>query len=133
MKTTNEILRNAQDILEARKDRSAWSRGVTKFAVELLDTVRELGAIPEELTSATAIVKILLNGAEDWYQYSYGGSWMVYDSDIAQVLCTPSELKKTRYGERNPNSRETWLDVQARALRQAGKRASLAILDSVRA
>ena len=44
---------------------------------------------------------------------------MIYDGDIAERLCCPSELKKTRNGERRPNSREEWLDVQARALRQA--------------
>ena len=43
----------------------------------------------------------------------------MYDGDIAAALCTPSELKKTRNGERRPNSREEWLDVQARALHQA--------------
>lgn len=33
-----------------------------------------------------------------------------------------SELKKTRHGERRPNSREEWLDTQARALYQACNR-----------
>lgn len=40
---------------------------------------------------------------------------MIYDCDIAETLCTPTELKRTKGGERNPNSRETWLDVQTRA------------------
>ena len=61
----------------------------------------------------------LLNGASDWSQYSWGGCSLIYDGDIAERLCTPSELKKTRNGERRPNSREDWLDVQARALYQA--------------
>lgn len=39
--------------------------------------------------------------------------------DIAELLCSPSELKRKKYGERRPNSREEWLDVQARALAQA--------------
>lgn len=39
--------------------------------------------------------------------------------DIAKLLCTPSELKKTDYGRKLPNSTEDWLDVQARALYQA--------------
>ena len=68
-----------------------------------------------------------LNGAQDWEQYSWGGSALVYDGDIAAALCTPSELKKTRNGDRRPNSREEWLDVQARALRQAFRRVYSAI------
>ena len=61
----------------------------------------------------------LLNGAENWRAYSYGGCALIYDADIAERLCAPSEYAKKRQGERAPNSRETWLDVQARALGQA--------------
>ncbi|HZK45919.1 MAG TPA: hypothetical protein VFD34_06795, partial [Clostridia bacterium] len=61
----------------------------------------------------------LLNGADNWNQYSYGGSALIYDGDIAERLCSPSEYKRSREGERRPNSREEWLDVQARALNQA--------------
>lgn len=58
---------------------------------------------------------------------AWGGSALVYDGDIAAALCTPSELKRTRNGDRRPNSREEWLDVQARALRQAFRRMYAAI------
>lgn len=58
----------------------------------------------------------MLNGASDWKEYSYGGCAYVYNEDIMKQLCTPSEIKRKRNGELNPNSRETWLDVQARAL-----------------
>ena len=44
---------------------------------------------------------------------------MVYDGDIAERLCSPSELKKVKGGDRNPNSRENWIEAQARALHQA--------------
>lgn len=64
----------------------------------------------------------MLNGARDWSEYSYGGCSLIYDGDIAERLCTPGELKRTRHGERRPNSREGWLDVQARALSQACSR-----------
>lgn len=33
----------------------------------------------------------------------------------------PSELRRVKGGSRNPNSRESWLDVQARALWQAAE------------
>ena len=63
--------------------------------------------------------KNLLNGAENWKQYSYGGCALIYDKDICHRLCTPSEIKKTKDGERRPNNHENWLDTQARALYQA--------------
>lgn len=46
---------------------------------------------------------------------------LIYDGDIAERLCTPSEYKRKRGGDFQPNSRETWLDVQARALYQAAR------------
>ena len=61
----------------------------------------------------------LLNGADDWRQYSEGGCALVYDSDIAERVCSPSELKRCKGGERQPNASETWLECQARALGQA--------------
>lgn len=47
---------------------------------------------------------------------------LCYDADIAARVCTPSELKRKHGGAYEPNSRETWLDVQARALYQACNR-----------
>lgn len=98
--------------LQGRTDRSAWDKGVTIYALELLE-----GLETEEVTKES-----LLNGARDWNQYSWGGSSLIYDYDIAERTCTPSELKKTRNGERRPNRCEEWLDVQARALFQACSR-----------
>ena len=111
--------------LEAHKDRSAWGRGVNAYALELLEELRERAAYegrnPEPGKECR---EWMLNGAQDWAQYSWGGSSLIYDGDIAERLCTPSELKKTRNGERRPNSREEWLDTQARALNQACNRVS---------
>ena len=72
-----------------------------------------------EIASVADLKKELLNGAANWREYSYGGCALIYDSEIAELLCAPSEYRKTREGQRAPNSRETWLDVQARALGQA--------------
>ena len=72
-----------------------------------------------EIASVADLKKELLNGAANWREYSYGGCALIYDGDIAELLCAPSEYRKTRQGERAPNARETWLDVQARALGQA--------------
>lgn len=119
MKNYEEIKKN----LENRKNRSAWDKGVTVYALELLDEVAEqIDYTGKEPETRAEIKALALNGAEDWSQYSWGGSSLIYDCDIAERLCCPSELKKTRGGERKPNSREEWLDVQARALFQAYNR-----------
>lgn len=121
MKTTNEI----RTAIESAKVRSAWARGVKMYAFELLEELEE--AITEgyfdesDLESPKLLERQLLNGARDWDQYSWGGCSLIYSGDIADRLCTPSELKKTRNGERRPNSREEWLDTQARALWQAAR------------
>ena len=111
--------------LEARKDRSAWNKGVTLYAFELVEELKERaeyeGRNPE---AGKECREWMLNGAQDWSQYSWGGCSLIYDRDIAERLCCPSELKRTRNGERRPNSREEWLDTQARALYQAANRVS---------
>lgn len=124
-------LEKAMQALEQRKDRSAWSRGVTAYAVDMLQQIADHykdGYISAgDLETWATAEAVALNGARDWSEYSWGGSALVYDGDIAAALCTPSELKKTRNGDRRPNSREEWLDVQARALRQAFRRVYSAI------
>ena len=95
---------------ESAKTRTYWRRGVLAYAYELI----------EGLDSGTIISKkALLNGADNWGAYSWGGCSLIYDCDIAERTSTPSELKKTKGGERQPNKCEQWLDVQARALFQA--------------
>jgi hypothetical protein len=104
MKTNTELTA----IITATPARSAWRKGVKVYALEMM----------EELEDGFSPVA-LLNGAESWRAYSYGGCSLIYDADIAERLCSPSEYRKTKEGERAPNSRETWLDVQARACGQA--------------
>ena len=115
--------KNAYKALETRKDRSAWDKGVTLYAFELLEELEEAAAYYEKEPDTIAECKeMMLNGAANWNQYSWGGSSLIYDGDIAERLCNPSELKRTRNGERRPNSREEWLDTQARALFRAANR-----------
>lgn len=112
--------------IESEKQRSAWNKGVTQYALEMVEQLGEQirdGYFDElDLSDLKKVRTALLNGAENWRQYSWGGCSLIYDSDIAERLCCPSELKKTCNGERRPNSREEWLDVQARALFQAANR-----------
>ena len=74
----------------------------------------------QELEKRLKILKkLLLNGAKNWRQYSYSGRVYVCDNEIARALCTPSEYRKTKGGEKRPDRCETWLEVQAQALLQA--------------
>ena len=117
--------REIEKELESRKDRSAWDKGVTVYALELLDEYRDLAEYEgRDAADRAEFKKWLLNGADSWESYSWGGCSLIYDGDIAERLCSPSEYKRTREGERRPNSREEWLDVQARALYQAARRLS---------
>lgn len=102
--------------INTSKARSAWVRGVKEYAKYL---VEEIYSNDTDVVKADA--SIYLSGAKNWKEYSYEvhGCSLVYNYDIAERLCTPSELKKTNYGCKLPNSTENWLDVQARALFQA--------------
>lgn len=103
-----------------RKTRSAWGRGVTSYALELLEKLREASDYNTGKGEPTkADENTLLNGASSWSDYAWGGNGLCYNYAIAERLCNPSELKKTNGGELRPNRREEWLDVEARALYQA--------------
>ena len=105
----------ASALANIKPGRSAWSRAVHTYAIELIESLDDSA----DLSNETLLRKALLNGAGDWQQYSEGGCALIYDADIAERLCSQSELKRVRGGERQPNARETWLDCQARALGQA--------------
>jgi hypothetical protein len=93
---------------------SEWTNGVNEYAEELKQF------LADEKLEATK--ENMLNGADDWKQYSYGGNALIYNDDIAERLATPSEIKhQTRKDGLSSmaNASETWLDVQARALNQA--------------
>lgn len=103
--------------------RSAWDKGVKELAIMIAE-YRLLGG-DEYFTamSAKEVEEFYLNGADSWAQYSEGGNLYIYDASIAATLCTPSEFR--RLEARNfpdPNRRETWIDCQSRAARQAWQR-----------
>lgn len=121
--TSGETFARIRSGLDAEIARSAWARGVKEYAAELLDGLEEAARggwfDADDLAAPKLVTRALLNGASDWSQYSWGGCSLIYNGDIAARLCSPSELKRARNGERRPNSREEWLDTQARALFQA--------------
>ena len=111
MKTINQL----REAIKNSPARSAWSKGIKLYALELIEELPD----DQEFYGSPADEKELLNGADNWQQYSEGGCSLIYDGDIAERLCNPSEYKRTKEGQNPPNARESWIDVQARALRQA--------------
>ena len=106
---TNELYNKIENV----NARSAWSKGVKWYALYLLENLQEYTDVVPERNEIEAV---LLNGASDWKQYSYGGCALIYDQGIAETLCSPSELKRVTRKDGTlrdkANSRETWLDVQ---------------------
>ena len=100
--------------IESSPANSAWSKGVRAIAASMVEDLELADGQP-------VTMEALMNGARDWKEYSYGGCALIYDCDIAERFCTPSELKRKRGGELQPNIHETWLDVQARACHQAAR------------
>lgn len=105
-------------------ERSAWRRGVREYAMDLLENLPL-----SRLLTPENCREVLLNGAESWKDWAYSAYGLAFDCDIAERLCTPSELRKKRSGELFPNSRENWLDVEARAVGQAA--AAIKVIVSV--
>lgn len=112
MSTVAEI----REAISKMKARSAWDKGVKLYALDLLDNVQENRKLAESDKLAPVTIVELLSGAEDWKEYSYGGCALIYDEDICKRLCPPSVIRRKNEGELPPNSRENWIDVQARAL-----------------
>lgn len=121
MKATAVNIQAVSNEMMNNKTRSAWSRGVKAYALEILERFEEWrewneenGESVPELDERTA-----LNGAHDWSAWAYGGCGLCYDAYIAERLCTPSELRKLDGGARVPSGVATWCDIEARAARQA--------------
>lgn len=98
MKTINEIRKSINE----ERARSAWDKGVKVYAIELLNDLEEYRDYnnADYYIHPLEVETELLNGASDWKYFSYGASSLIYDCDIAKRLCNPTELKKTRNGEK---------------------------------
>lgn len=109
-----ELIIRELENMKKRFARSAWDKGVYDYAFDILEP---LGDELEDVNADT-----LMNGANTWTAYSYGGCALICDDDIAKRMCTPSEYKK--YLNAGINSKlsdsDYWLgNVQTRALFQA--------------
>lgn len=120
--------------------RSYWGRAVQSDAIDMIENVLSdcghvvdgvfSGTLSEFLASVVNHVGIINAKIESVYscmpyikESSRGGNWLIYNDDIAAHYCTPSELKRVTHKDGtirdHANSREDWLDVQARAHYQA--------------
>ena len=108
--------------LENQKPRSKWDKGVVNYSVMILEKIQDDHDHISGDISFQELETLLLNGAESWVKYSWGGNALINNEDIAKMLSTPYELKKTCNGKKRPNRREEWLDTQARALLQAANK-----------
>lgn len=112
----------------SRAERSYWSRGVASLIRDYAEKV--LSEHDGEIISARDFYKLWNCGADSLRDAVYGGSFDIWNYDIAKRLCTPSKLKKSNEGMRSPNKRENWLDVEIRAMYQAMYK-SFAIMKAV--
>lgn len=115
-----EIIKNLEEQTKNLKGRSAWNKGIiNSYIPELIENLKEHTKYNNEQITIQNLKTICLNGAENFSQYSWGGCSLCYNDDICETLCSPSEQKRTNYGNWRPNKNEDWLDVQARAIYQA--------------
>lgn len=112
----------------SKSERSYWSRGVASLIRDYGEKV--LQEHDGEIISARDFYKLWNRGADSLRDAVYGGSFDIWNYDIAKRLCTPSELKKNNEGMRSPNKSESWLDVEIRAMYQAMYK-SFAIMKAV--
>ena len=123
MKKTIDYTALAETIraeLNARHDRSAWNKAVTLYAFDLLEDVQSHANEHKRApVDGTELELWALNGADNWHHYSTGACSLVWSGDIAARVCTPSMYKRKHEGASEPGNGQTWLDVQADALKQA--------------
>lgn len=99
--------------INQKKARSAWEKGLKIYAAELIQDMESAGIKDFDLDT---VKKWNWNGAGNALIYSEGACSLVYEDDICNRLCPPSI---TRKHPSNPNGKESWIEVQARALTQA--------------
>lgn len=117
-----------QNKLKAFNPKSAWKKGVREYALEIVEEYVSGGAWNGvDITDARQVLNYTYTKDEkllDIVRFmSEGGSFLIYNEDIAERLCTRSELLHATHKDGSlrdhANARESWLDVQSRAVYQA--------------
>lgn len=104
----------------AKCGRSKWGKGVHSLALTIIGDYE--ASEPGTACELGELESTLLNGAANWSAYCYGGNLLIFEQQIAELLCTPSELRRCTSKDgalKAPNRREIWMDVQARAAAQS--------------
>lgn len=103
---------------EQKKARGTYQKAICEYALELCDNIADnyisTAEELEHLENITNLKERALNGAENWTQYSWGGSSLCYNYDILTRLFCPSLVKKYQYTD-TIRGRHL-LDYQASAL-----------------
>lgn len=117
-----------QNKLKTFNPKSAWKKGVKTYALEIVEEYISGGAWNGvEITDVRQVLDYTYTKDEKLLNIvrtmSEGGSFLIYNEDIAERLCTRSELLHATHKDgslrEHANARESWLDVQSRAVYQA--------------
>lgn len=98
--------------------RSAWSRGVRAYALDLLDSIEEMSNYEMNNYGEYLVIseEVALNSAGSWSNYAAGGCGLYNTSAILERLCTASELRRLN---RSSRSDIDAIEIEGRALFQA--------------
>lgn len=110
------------DVLNTASRRTAWERGVLRYAYDLFGAyVDSLGIHDLQVRIGKISEADLLRGAESWQQYSAMGRALIWDRDICLRLGTKYQIQKTERGQKQPARGGTWAELQAKALGEAAQ------------
>lgn len=101
------------DRLKLRK--SAWNRGLKQYMHDFIEDI-DMTKL-QACQSKADFEKLLLNGAKNWHEYSWGGASLCYNEDILKRLSPAWACKK--FANSSMVYGVELLDIQKRALYQA--------------
>lgn len=99
--TIRELKNCVLDVLsseEIMRRENKEKRAVYKYALEILSDYQDGHHKSDSFDINHTNIKELLNGAEDWRQYSEGGCSLIYTGDIEERIGVGGDLMK-RQGE----------------------------------
>lgn len=117
-------IKDIENKLASRQDRSTWDKAVTQYALDILCDLDYLERDPDfdiGKLSVKELESVCLNGANDWRMYSFGGCALCYNYDIQERLYPKSQWRKYPSGEK-------LLYAQSRALQSAFTRIKRTII-----
>lgn len=98
------LIKIAKKVQTARPGKWTHSKQARyKYCLEIVEALEDGTDIPinsknYSYNQTSKLIEILLNGAEDWQEYSHEGNSLIYDEDIYKRLYTPTERKRLKGG-----------------------------------